>query len=220
MSRTLPVAFLAVLFVGLWLALGDEWRLGGAEAPRFEWVLDGRKVAVEMRPAPEPERFEYRLRGSEHAELGWLPASRFQELVLAETERAARRHVVLRFFDASSWASFGWVAVGLAGQLCFFCRMFLQWLASERASASVVPPVFWWLSLGGGACLLSYFVWRLDPVGVLGQSTGVAVYARNLWLLRGPRAEDRQDAQSDGSIRERSAESITRTSMSSRSKLA
>ena len=93
----------------------------------------------------------------------------------------------------------------LAGQLCFFGRMFLQWLASERANASIVPPVFWWLSLGGGVCLLSYFVWRLDPIGVLGQSTGVAVYLRNLWLIRRPQEETR------------SAESMTRTSPSSRS---
>ena len=222
MRWTLLVAFGAFLFVGAWLAFGDDWRHGEAAAspPRFEWVLDGRKVAVEVRRAPEPERFEYRLRGGDHAELGWLPASRFQALVLAETERSAQRHVVLRFFDASSWSSFGWVAVGLAGQLCFFGRMFLQWLASERASASVVPPAFWWLSLGGGTCLLGYFVWRLDPIGVLGQSTGVAVYARNLWLLRPSRAEAAVGPQSEGSIRERSAESIPRTSTNSRSKLA
>jgi lipid-A-disaccharide synthase-like uncharacterized protein len=223
---TLLVAFGAFLFVGSWLAVGDDgWRSeAGGSPPRFEWVIDGRKLAVEVRPGPEPEGFEYRLRGGDHAVLGWLSASRFQALVVAETERSARRHVVLRFFDASSWASFGWVLLGLTGQLCFFGRMFLQWLASERASASVVPPVFWWLSLGGGACLLGYFVWRLDPIGVLGQSTGVAVYARNLWLLRQPHARPDAgapaDAQSAGSIRERSAESIPRTSTSSRSKLA
>jgi lipid-A-disaccharide synthase-like uncharacterized protein len=163
-------------------------------------------VAVEVRGTEGD--YEYRVRGGDHAERGWLPADRFQALLLAETARSADRHWVLRFFNASSWASFGWVLVGLAGQLCFFGRMFLQWLASERASASVVPPVFWWLSLLGGACLLTYFVWRLDPVGVLGQSTGVAVYLRNLWLIRGPQRAAR------------STESMARASASSRSNAA
>ena len=48
---------------------------------------------------------------------------------------------------------------------------------------SEVPVVFWWLSLAGGLLLFVYFVWRKDPIGVLGQSTGVAVYARNLRLI-------------------------------------
>lgn len=215
MRGTVLAAFAAFLFVGLWLVVGDDWLRGesaGAAAPRFEWVLDGRKVGVEVRPAPESDGYEYRLLGGELAELGWISADRFQALVLAETERSARRHVVLRFFDASTWGSFVFVVVGLVGQLCFFGRMFLQWLASERASASVVPPAFWWLSLGGGVCLLGYFVWRLDPIGVLGQSTGVAVYARNLWLLgRSQRA---------ASPEARSAESIARVSTSRRSNAA
>ena len=108
--------------------------------------------------------------------------------------------------------SWWWLAFGLLGQAAFFSRFLVQWVASERRGSSVVPPVFWWLSLGGGVCLLAYFVWRLDPIGVLGQSTGVAVYARNLWLLRRP--------QREGSTPARSAESTARTSASSRSKLA
>ena len=47
---------------------------------------------------------------------------------------------------------------------------------------SVVPAAFWWLSLAGGLALFSYFVWRRDVIGVLGQSTGVVIYARNLRL--------------------------------------
>ena len=205
-------AFAAFLFVGAWLAVGEDWLRGepaSIGAPRFEWILDGRKVAVETRgSSADASTWEYRILGGGHDEKGWLPAEAFQALVRAETERTSQRHLVLRFFDASSWTSFLWVLLGLAGQLCFFGRMFLQWLASERANASVVPPVFWWLSLGGGVCLLSYFVWRLDPIGVLGQSTGVAVYLRNLWLIRGPQGA------------ERTAESTSRTSPSSRSNAA
>jgi lipid-A-disaccharide synthase-like uncharacterized protein len=76
------------------------------------------------------------------------------------------------------------VALGLAGQSMFFLRMAVQWIASERRRESVVPTIYWWFSLAGGLMLLSYFIWRKDAVGVLGQSTGAVVYARNLWLIK------------------------------------
>jgi lipid-A-disaccharide synthase-like uncharacterized protein len=31
--------------------------------------------------------------------------------------------------------------------------------------------------------LALYFIWRLDLVGVLGQSSGIVIYARNIRLL-------------------------------------
>jgi len=79
-----------------------------------------------------------------------------------------------------------WVGLGLLGQLLFTGRMVVQWLASERQRRSVVPNAFWWMSFGGATLLLAYFVWRTDIVGVLGQSTGFAIYARNLWLIYRP----------------------------------
>jgi lipid-A-disaccharide synthase-like uncharacterized protein len=47
-----------------------------------------------------------------------------------------------------------------------------------------VPLAFWWFSLAGGATLLSYALWRGDPVFVLGQGLGLVVYLRNLMLIR------------------------------------
>src|SRR5690606_17527240 len=76
-----------------------------------------------------------------------------------------------------------WVSVGLLGQLLFTFRMVLQWLASEKEHKSVVPVGFWWGSLLGGLMLLTYFIWRKDIVGIIGQSTGAFIYARNLWLI-------------------------------------
>ena len=35
--------------------------------------------------------------------------------------------------------------------------------------------------------LLSYAVYRADPVFILGQSLGVVIYARNLWLIHAKR---------------------------------
>ncbi|MCE9593041.1 MAG: lipid-A-disaccharide synthase N-terminal domain-containing protein [Planctomycetes bacterium] len=76
-----------------------------------------------------------------------------------------------------------WVTLGFAGQALFTGRMLLQWWASEKLKRSVVPESFWWASLVGGLMLLVYFVWRKDVVGVVGQSTGAFVYARNLVLI-------------------------------------
>jgi lipid-A-disaccharide synthase-like uncharacterized protein len=47
----------------------------------------------------------------------------------------------------------------------------------------VITPSFWWFSLLGGVCLFAYFVWRQDAVGVIGQSSGIVIYARNLRLI-------------------------------------
>lgn len=77
-----------------------------------------------------------------------------------------------------------WVGIGLAGQACFFSRFLVQWIASERRGRSVVPRAFWYLSISGGLILLSYALWRQDPVFILGQSVGLFVYLRNLVLLR------------------------------------
>ena len=78
-----------------------------------------------------------------------------------------------------------WVGLGLLGQVLFTGRMVVQWLASEKKNESVVPPIFWWMSLLGSTMLLLYFVWRWDPIGILGQAFGWFIYVRNLWLIYG-----------------------------------
>lgn len=76
------------------------------------------------------------------------------------------------------------LAVGLLGQLVFGTRFLVQWIASERAGNSVMPVVFWWMSLLGGVTLLVYAIWRADPVFIIGQGMGLAIYMRNLVLIR------------------------------------
>ena len=80
------------------------------------------------------------------------------------------------------------ILIGFLGQPLFGSRFVVQWIASERARASVMPIVFWWLSLAGGATLLAYAIWREDPVFILGQGLGLIIYARNLVLIRKARA--------------------------------
>jgi lipid-A-disaccharide synthase-like uncharacterized protein len=102
----------------------------------------------------------------------------------ARLERDHRgRAFLYRLFNITSPVGFAWVAMGLLGQVLFAGRMVLQWLVSESARRSVVPVGFWWMSLAGASMLLAYFVWRRDIVGVLGQSVGWTIYARNLWLI-------------------------------------
>jgi lipid-A-disaccharide synthase-like uncharacterized protein len=81
-----------------------------------------------------------------------------------------------------SWETL-WLAVGLLGQVAFAGRFLVQWIASERQKKSVVPITFWYLSLAGGLILLCYALYRKDPVFILGQSTGVFIYSRNLVLI-------------------------------------
>jgi lipid-A-disaccharide synthase-like uncharacterized protein len=76
-----------------------------------------------------------------------------------------------------------WLAIGLLGQALFSARFLVQWIASERRKRSVVPLAFWYFSVGGGITLLGYAIYRRDPVFILGQSAGLVVYARNLWLI-------------------------------------
>jgi lipid-A-disaccharide synthase-like uncharacterized protein len=77
-----------------------------------------------------------------------------------------------------------WLTLGFVGQAVFTGRFVVQWVASEREGRSVVPVLFWVLSIAGSVLLLAYAVHRSDPVFVLGQSFGLVVYLRNLHLIR------------------------------------
>jgi len=86
------------------------------------------------------------------------------------------------------WASVSmteltWLAVGFGAQLMFSLRFLVQWIASERAKASIVPEIFWYFSLAGGAMLLIYAIYRVDPVFILGQATGLIIYSRNIYFI-------------------------------------
>jgi lipid-A-disaccharide synthase-like uncharacterized protein len=76
-----------------------------------------------------------------------------------------------------------WVLLGFIAQGFFTARFVVQWIASERAGKSVVPLSFWLLSIGGGALLLVYALYRRDPVFIAGQGFGVFVYLRNLYFI-------------------------------------
>ena len=73
---------------------------------------------------------------------------------------------------------------GVAGQITFTFRFVYQWIYSERKRESCLPLGFWIISIFGSAMILSYAVYRIDPVLFLGQGFGIVVYARNIALIR------------------------------------
>ena len=95
-------------------------------------------------------------------------------------------------FHAISLPEWLVLGVGFAGQALFSARFLIQWIASEKARRTTVPEAFWWMSLIGGVALFAYFVWRQDAVGVLGQSSGLVVYSRNLRLIYKERRRARE----------------------------
>src|SRR3990167_9889550 len=89
-----------------------------------------------------------------------------------------------QWWATTSATEITWLAVGFIAQLMFSMRFIVQWIASERARRSIVPETFWYFSLFGGALLLAYAVYRLDPVFMLGQAMGLVIYARNIYFIR------------------------------------
>lgn len=173
------VAMLCLIGLGVWLVLQPA-------LSRKHFDFEVRIGAVQLRAERAEDGYRF-VSPPELAGRGVVSAEALLDEVESQRrawrERPAFERTLLGFLNITSWKNFVWVAVGLGGQAAFFGRMLVQWLVSEHRGESVVPELFWWLSLGGGACLFLYFVWRVDIVGVLGQSTGVVIYARNLRLI-------------------------------------
>ena len=77
----------------------------------------------------------------------------------------------------------GWIVLGFVAQALFTMRFVVQWIASERARASVIPVAFWFFSIGGGSLLLIYAISRRDPVFIAGQAFSLLIYARNVYFI-------------------------------------
>ena len=75
------------------------------------------------------------------------------------------------------------IIIGFGGQALFAARFLIQWIRSESAQKSVIPIAFWYFSITGGIVLLTYAIWRKDPVIIAGQSVGILIYARNLYFI-------------------------------------
>ena len=78
-----------------------------------------------------------------------------------------------------------WLLIyGSMGQIIFTLRFVYQWIYSKRKDESLLPIGFWVISLFGSLIIVSYAISRRDPVLILGQSTGLIAYSRNIYLSR------------------------------------
>ena len=78
-----------------------------------------------------------------------------------------------------------WLLVyGSMGQIIFTLRFVYQWIYSKRKDESLLPIGFWVISLFGSLIIVSYAIYRSDPVLILGQSTGLIAYSRNIYLSK------------------------------------
>ncbi len=174
------VAMVLLIFLGMWLVLQPTLK-----RERYDYLVKIGSIELLVRDLGDG-RVQF-VEPMGLAERGPMSGDEFQAVLreqgAAWLARPPMTRTLLGFFNISSWGNFAWVAVGLLGQSAFFARMFIQWIVSEKSRRSEVPELFWWFSFAGGVFLFTYFVWRADIVGVLGQSTGVVIYARNLRLI-------------------------------------
>lgn len=80
---------------------------------------------------------------------------------------------------------------GSLGQVIFTLRFVYQYFYSRRKHESMLPAGFWIISLTGSAIIVSYGIFRLDPVIILGQSFGFVSYIRNLIISHKSKRTDK-----------------------------
>jgi lipid-A-disaccharide synthase-like uncharacterized protein len=193
-----PALMILVLALGAWLVIAAKSRYANvkpAEGARVvELRMGNARGVIEVTQTgskDDLDRFRILLRNGFASEPMNVTQfeSAFGKQTLQEVTQAGD-NFLFKLFNITSWASMAWIAVGFGGQLVFSARFIVQWLASERERRSVVPEAFWWLSLFGGVTMFTYFVWRQDFVGVLGQSSGLVIYGRNIRLIHKQRVRE------------------------------
>ena len=90
---------------------------------------------------------------------------------------------MITYFNSLSNIELFFLCIGFIGQGLFASRFIVQWIYSEKKGESYIPIIFWYLSIFGGLGLLTYAIFRKDPVIILGQSFGIIIYLRNLILI-------------------------------------
>ena len=90
---------------------------------------------------------------------------------------------MIEYFNNLSNIEILFLIVGFLGQGLFASRFIVQWIFSEKKGESYIPVAFWYLSIFGGLGLLTYAIFRKDPVIIVGQTFGIFIYLRNLILI-------------------------------------
>lgn len=79
-----------------------------------------------------------------------------------------------------------WSLLGFIAQACFSARWIWQLVVSHRAKRSVVPPLFWYISLVGALLWICHGLTIRDLPVLLAGLFGLVVYWRNIILLKRP----------------------------------
>lgn len=74
--------------------------------------------------------------------------------------------------------------LGIVSQLVFTLRFVYQWLYSEKTKTSHLPVGFWRLSVLGASLILTYAIFRKDPVLFIGHIAGLVIYVRNIFIWK------------------------------------
>ncbi len=90
---------------------------------------------------------------------------------------------MINYFNSLSTNEIIFLTIGFIGQGLFASRFIFQWILSEKKGESYIPIIFWYLSISGGIGLLIYAIFRKDPVIIVGQTFGIFIYLRNLYLI-------------------------------------
>jgi len=78
-----------------------------------------------------------------------------------------------------------WLFVlGIVSQLLFTFRFIYQWIYSEKTKTSQLPVGFWRLSVAGASLILTYAIFRQDPVLFIGHIAGLIIYIRNIFIWK------------------------------------
>ncbi|RFN60010.1 lipid-A-disaccharide synthase N-terminal domain-containing protein [Marixanthomonas ophiurae] len=74
--------------------------------------------------------------------------------------------------------------LGIFSQLIFTLRFVYQWLYSEKTKTSQLPVGFWRMSVVGASLILTYAIFREDPVLFIGHIAGLVIYIRNIFIWK------------------------------------
>lgn len=74
--------------------------------------------------------------------------------------------------------------LGIFSQILFTLRFVYQWIYSEKTKTSQLPVGFWRMSVLGASLILTYAIFREDPVLFVGHIAGLTIYIRNIIIWK------------------------------------
>ena len=74
--------------------------------------------------------------------------------------------------------------LGIVSQIIFTLRFVYQWIYSEKTKTSQLPVGFWRMSVLGASLILTYAIFRKDPVLFVGHIAGLSIYIRNIFIWK------------------------------------